>query len=454
MNILLLTPDAVGGTLLERLITIYAQFQHFDRPVIDVGHIELGIEKYFCPVFGQEIVNSKKILTSENFNFTKKQCIADIISILDSVKHYKICKLPHYNMLSRADSSDELAPFYQYLNNNFFIITCRRENLFEHAISWALNKITKKLNVYSVDQKIFSFYELYQNKISIDPWSIIQALNNYKKYINWTETHFQLSSYYYYEKHLPNIEDYIFSLPMFKFQKRLLSWKDVYGIDFNDWNRHHYYRSDIGSIALSNPKMLPSIATEEQSEDLRDIDPTESWKIFIKHYNDIADQSWPKLNHINDFFALPNYIQQECKERDITYFLEKTIIDQNVIDGKYKNAVSTPINKTTLQKVISAIENTHVNFLNKNKDIYDTTTQSIKKMCELNIIPATVPIKKQKLNEKKFIIENFNECLDAYNLWIDENPQLGKKITDSDINDQINKESQFWNSNHNTKFLK
>jgi hypothetical protein len=453
MNILLLTPDAVGGTLLERLITIYAQFQNFDKPVIDVGHIELGIEKYFCPVFGREIANSLKNYNSKHFNFVKKQSIEDIIKILDSVDHYKVCKLPHYNMASRADSSDELAPFYQYLNNNFYIITCRRENLFEHAMSWALNKITKALNVYSVDQKIFSFYDLYQNKISIDPLSVVQALNVYKQYIDWTETHFQISSYYYYEKHLPNIENYIFSLPMFKSRKQLLSWKDVYGIDLNDWNRCHYYCSDIGSIALSNCNALPRISAEEKSEDFSDIDPTKSWKIFTKHYDNISDPSWPKLNNIADFFALPEYIQNECKEKNVMYFLEKTIIDQNLLDGKYKNASSVQFDSTIFQQVVSIIENNQIDFLHEKKDMYNVAQQSIEKMHKLNIIPQTVPIKKQKLNEKKFIVENFNECLDTYNLWIAENPQLGKKITDNDVDDQIDKEFTFWNPGH-TKSLK
>ena len=35
MNVLILTPDAVGSTLLQRMLTIYMQFHDFNRPVIN-----------------------------------------------------------------------------------------------------------------------------------------------------------------------------------------------------------------------------------------------------------------------------------------------------------------------------------------------------------------------------------------------------------------------------------
>jgi len=456
MNILLLTPDAVGGTLLERLITIYAQFQNFDHPVIDVGHIELGIEKYFCPTFGQEIVTSSRNFSNEKYNFVQKQKIKDIVDLLSSVNHYKICKLPCYNMMSRNDSSEDLAPFYQYLNNNYFIISCRRENLFEHALSWALNKITKQLNVFSVEDKINFFYDLYQNKISIDPLSIIQSLNTYKNYIDWADKNFQISSYYFYEKHLPNIEEYIFSLPMFKSQRKNISWKDVYNIEFNDWNRCHYYCSDIGGIA-SSIQQLPTlnVAVTSKTILLNCSDVSDSWNKFVLSYEKISNPSWPKINSVDDFFNLPEYIQDECKTRNIMYFLEETIIKQNLQNQKYTNKVKKiQMEESWSQRLILAIENNHNEFLNQKKAQYIDAHNSIKKMMNLNIIPTTVPIKKQKLNEKKFIIENFKECTDAYNAWIVDNPGFGKEINDIDIEEQIRTELNFWNQPATTRMLK
>jgi hypothetical protein len=66
---------------------------------------------------------------------------------LQTVDHYKVARLAQYHIRRREDTIEDQLPFYQYLNDNFFIISCRRQNVFEHAISQTINKITKKLNV-------------------------------------------------------------------------------------------------------------------------------------------------------------------------------------------------------------------------------------------------------------------------------------------------------------------
>jgi hypothetical protein len=56
MNVLILTPDRVGSTLLQRLITIYMQFHEYDRPVINLHELTNGIIKYYSPVFNDEVL--------------------------------------------------------------------------------------------------------------------------------------------------------------------------------------------------------------------------------------------------------------------------------------------------------------------------------------------------------------------------------------------------------------
>jgi hypothetical protein len=60
MNVLILTPDAVGSTLLQRLITIYMQFHEFDRPVINLHELSNGLVKYYSPDFNCEILGKKQ----------------------------------------------------------------------------------------------------------------------------------------------------------------------------------------------------------------------------------------------------------------------------------------------------------------------------------------------------------------------------------------------------------
>ena len=58
MNVLLLTPDAVGGTLLHTLLSVYMQFHEFDRPVVSLNDLVLGVEKNWHTDFNREILRT------------------------------------------------------------------------------------------------------------------------------------------------------------------------------------------------------------------------------------------------------------------------------------------------------------------------------------------------------------------------------------------------------------
>jgi hypothetical protein len=139
-------------------------------------------------------------------------------------------------------------PFYQYLNDNFFIISARRQNLLEHALSWCIQVHSKKLNVYSHAEKIDTFYDLYKNPITVQAEGLITYLNAYRKYLAWVDNHFSVGSYFNYEKDLPQIEKYILDLPIFNNSPRL-GWKETFGQDFATWNRCHYLLSDLSGIS-------------------------------------------------------------------------------------------------------------------------------------------------------------------------------------------------------------
>ena len=58
MNVLILTPDAVGSTLLQRLITIYMQFHQYDKPVINLHELTNGLTRYFNNHFDQDVLGA------------------------------------------------------------------------------------------------------------------------------------------------------------------------------------------------------------------------------------------------------------------------------------------------------------------------------------------------------------------------------------------------------------
>jgi hypothetical protein len=254
MNVLILTPDAVGSTFLQRVLTVYMQFHEFDQPVINVHELTNGLVKSYSTDFNREILG--KPPGGFTIDWSYFQSLEEIVKILESVDHYKTARVSEFHMRSRRDSRGQQIPFYQYLNDNFYIISCRRQNVFEHALSWELNKITKRLNVYSAEEKVHTFLNLYRDCIEIDPDGLRTGFENYERYLKWCNDHFHISSHFNYEQDVPNIENYVLGLPVFAAQKKRVSWHDTFGLSFNDWNRCHRITSDIGSIALNAPDQL------------------------------------------------------------------------------------------------------------------------------------------------------------------------------------------------------
>ena len=55
-NILVLTPDRVGSTFLQRLLTILMSAHNYDRPVINVHELTNGLIKYYSSEYNCEIL--------------------------------------------------------------------------------------------------------------------------------------------------------------------------------------------------------------------------------------------------------------------------------------------------------------------------------------------------------------------------------------------------------------
>lgn len=381
MNVLILTPDAVGSTLLQRLITIYMQFHKYDRPVINLHELTNGIVKYYNVEFEQEILGKK------NDAWGYYQSLEQIVELLSSVDHYKTSRLAHYHILNRQDSIEHQIPFYQYLNNNFYIISCRRHNVFEHALSWGLSKITKKLNVYSGEEKIDAFFDLYQNGIELDPNSLLQTLNAYREYTNWCNNHFNVANYFYYDEHLPQIEKYILSLPIFG-QNPRLTWNDKFNINFDDWNKCHYLNSDLGTLALDSPKKFTQLAYEKKQ------------LLKLKHHEH----------------------QQTDKN--------------NSLDTIQSNSITKNLN--TLLPI------THQKFLDQHNESYNKSQKLIVDMVKSGILVSAPPIKKQTLAEKKHIIKNYDHLLEVYNKWISLNSDIGLPVDSSTLEHFAQLERKRW----------
>ena len=260
MNVLVLTPDRVGSTLLQRLLTVYMTAYNFDKPVINLHELTNGLQLYYSDIFNKEVLGRPQVRKTWGYY----QSLEEIVDLLSQADHYKTARLAYYHIKNRRDNIADQLAFYKYINENFFIISARRNNLFEHAISWGIVVASKKLNVYTHDDKVNVFHEIYKNGITINPGVLKKYLIDYKEYLKWCDDHFQINSYFEYEQDLPNIEDYILNLDIFA-GKTKKTWNDIFSIEWNDWNKCHKLISDIGA---SDVKLLENLKVSENNLEL------------------------------------------------------------------------------------------------------------------------------------------------------------------------------------------
>lgn len=435
-NILLITPDAVGGTLLKNLTFFYSQFNN-EIPLVDANHLELGIS----------VNHEKTKFRQDPNNIVHTQPWEEVIDLLESVNLPTIAKFSYYNLSKRNDTAS-FDEFAEFLNKHFYIILCDRKHLFEHALSWSINYITGSLNVFDHNKKINTFTGFYTNKICIDPHIIEKYLNNYVEYKKWCDKYFKVDSVYYYEDQLETIEDYVLSLPIFDDSKKI-SWHDKFGITFNDWNYCHYQMSNITDIFLQKNNYflnLSSLYNFKKNEEFIDQQIEICTENILNVYKIAAGTDWPELNSVIDLEKLPNEFIEELKSINFDYYVNEYNHFVNLKKEKYTLPIKALENENEIRNINVDVDIEKIisqsKFLNFYKKNYHEASNWISLQCDLhNRNP--IPIKKQTLFDKKQIIENFNECLLTYNKWAELNNFL--TVDENIIEDFIKKENKYWN---------
>jgi len=173
MNYLIFTPDGVGSTILQRLITMTLYIEN--QNVMNTHELTNGIE-----------LNNG--IASKNFDLGYSQTLVEIANILQNSQTQTslVSRLAKYHLDYRKDPTKDCQDFYKLLNNHFEKkIMCVRENIFEYAMSWSIRDRSGVLNVYG---------EQDRDKVSqvseVDEKYFIEKCNEYVQYINWMEEHF------------------------------------------------------------------------------------------------------------------------------------------------------------------------------------------------------------------------------------------------------------------------
>ena len=374
-NVLILTPDRVGSTLLQRLVTIYMLRKGGDKPIINLHELTNGLMKYYSPLFNKEVLGKP----SDNKEWGYYQSLTEITDLLNSVDHYKTSRLAHYHIKNRQDTIAEQVPFYNYLNDNFYIISCQRDNLFEHALSWVIQSHSKKLNVYSAGEKINSYSDIYKHGLTATQEGLNKYLTQYLDYTKWVDNHFNVQSYFNYDKDLSNIEQYILGLDFMR-EHTENTWKDMFGQSWEDWNTCHRM--------LPNLQLLPP-AESESTVNLPLNTTNDHNSINSDHWKKISGPDWPV--DLLQLGSAPLAIQNEITE----------IFD--------------------LTTETFAVAEKDWNFLKVQMPAYSRTLGELTNLVDNKILVRGIPIKLQSLQEKKHIIKNFDQCIAWYNQWVTAN---------------------------------
>jgi hypothetical protein len=99
---------------------------------------------------------------------------------------------------------------------------------------------------------------------------------------------------------------------------------------------------------------------------------------------------------------------------------------------------------TASQQLIEHLPAAHKEFYSAHKQKYFQTQDSIMQMEKLGILPSGVPIKKQTMREKQYLVRNFDQCVQVYNEWIKEHYPEGKPIESSYLQLCADREQQQW----------
>lgn len=394
MNVIILTPDRVGSTLLQRLITVYMLRRGFGRPVINLHELSNGLIRYYNTELNQEVLGKP-----DGTNWGYFQSLPEVVDLLRSVEHFKTSRLAQYHIMRRQDSLQDQLKFYQYLNENFFVISCRRQNLFDHAMSWAIYSHSKRLNVYSLHEKLYSFGDIYRDGIWVERLTVEKYLDRYKQYLDWSDTYFDVQSYFDYDHHIHDVESYILNLDFMRGAQDN-SWADMFGIDFKTWNTCH--------------RALPNLL-------LRDPSSVDSTLRLAVNQNSIDEHQWQQLRG-------PDWPQtwKDYENCDVPAEI------RTEIETMFKFQ-SVPVTRTELD------------FFRNCLPAYKRTVQDLEQLQQIGFLVTGIPLKLQSLAEKKHIIRNFDQCIEWYNAW-QQRTGLGQPYTMHDIEAQAQDEETRLNS--------
>ncbi len=222
MNYLILTPDGVGSTYLQRALTVYLHSAELDY--WNTHELLNGLESSQGNLY-------------KNFNLGYSQSVTEICKLLESTSNSLVSRIAQYHITRRLrKNKEDYQQLYDVCNKKFNkIFYCVRDP-FEYALSWSIRYNTNTLNVYTVKERISVHNE--DIKQTLDLVYFNRKLEQYSAYEYWAEDNFDITRAVNYDDNHHNVDSMMKELTGLDHDVQ-----DRFGISLQDYSTVRYMTS-------------------------------------------------------------------------------------------------------------------------------------------------------------------------------------------------------------------
>lgn len=313
-NYLVLTPDGMGSTYLQRLLTVYLNLAGYDYTNT------------------HELLNGLELIDGglkKNFSFEYSQSVEEIVNLLKANTSNIVSRVADYHVRRRQGGRPEdYRSFYEQCNEVFPVqIMCMRDP-FEYALSWGIRHISGKLNVYSIRERIDTHPENIKYDVNRDFFSM--KLKNYSNYIYWCKDNFNITHVVNYNDLQSDGDEILKNITGLD-----RNFSEIAGISIEDYNKV-FYNASL-SLQTGNKDLIPNIDLVMKVVKLRSyqnelINARRLISVIPHKMNTLADKS-KKVQNFNTLIEVYNNWAENRNDVETISFeqIENQILKENQI---------------------------------------------------------------------------------------------------------------------------
>lgn len=221
-NYLILTPDGVGSTYLQRALTVYLNSAELD---------------YWNT---HELLNGLGLSEGnlyKDWSFQYSQTVPEICRLLEPTSNSLVSRIAQYHITNRLkEKKENYQQLYDVCNSKFDkIFYCTRDP-FEYALSHSIRENTLTLNVFSIKERISVHGEDIKQTLDLEYFN--KKLERYSAYEYWSEDNFDITRAVNYDDNYHNVDSMMKELTGLDHNV-----EDRFGISLQDYSTIRYMTS-------------------------------------------------------------------------------------------------------------------------------------------------------------------------------------------------------------------